>query len=315
VKGHQPMAGSGTVLVTGCSSGIGHETAALLVRRGYRTFATMRRADERGHTLAAATVGTPGELEVRELDVTRREEVERVVEEAAERGDLVAVVNNAGTAIAGFFEDLADDQMRTVFETNFFGLGNVTRAAIPHLKRRGRGTIVQVSSGGGRVGLPLLATYAASKHAVEGLSEVLHHELRPLGIRVILLEPGWHRTRIQSDDRRIVGLGAGEDTPRVVVERLMAQTRAMVERMGRDPAHAAEAIVKLIESPNPRLRHPVGPDAWLMLAAKRFLPYRLFEMAVGRMLRGAGYPEDHGGAPVGDPGSPGGEAAPGGRGT
>lgn len=285
------MAGSGTVLVTGCSSGIGQETAALLVRRGYRTFATMRRAEERGRALAAATAGAPGELEVRELDVTRREDVESVVGEAAARGDLAAVVNNAGTAIAGFFEDLADDHMRTVFETNFFGLCNVTRAAIPHLKRRGRGTIVQVSSGGGRVGLPLLATYAASKHAVEGLSEVLHHELRPFGIRVVLLEPGWHRTRIQSDDRRIVGLGGSDGPPRIAVERLTAQTRGMVERMGRDPVRAAEAVVKLIESPRPRLRYPVGPDAWVMLGAKRFLPYRLFELAVGRMLRGAGYPE------------------------
>ncbi len=160
------MAGAGTVLVTGCSSGIGYETAALLVRRGYRAFATMRRAEERGRARAAATAGAPGELEVRELDVTRRKDVERVVGEAAQRGDLAAVVNNAGTAIAGFFEDLTDDHMRTVLETNFFGLGNVTRAAIPHLKRRGRGTIVQVSTWASRCWPPTRRASTPSRASV-----------------------------------------------------------------------------------------------------------------------------------------------------
>ena len=274
------------MLVTGCSSGLGRETALLLARRGYRVFATMRRAAERGGELKAASDGSPGELVVAELDVTDADAARRVVDEAAARGDLEAVVNNAGITVAGFFEDLSDEDLRRVLETNFFGLCNVTRAAIPHLARRGRGTIVQLSSGAGRFTLPMLCAYAASKHAVEGLSEGLRHELAPLGIRVVLLEPGNYRTPMQLGDQEIRGMRGAHG---LAVRRLTEQTRRTVRRLGGDPEQAARVIVRAVESGPERLRRPVGLDAWGFIAAKRFLPFALWEVTVASVLRAAGY--------------------------
>lgn len=284
---HERQAG-GTVVVTGCSSGVGRETALLLTRRGYRVFATMRRAQERGHDLSSVTAGFPGELVVRELDVTDPGAVERVLEEAASGGDLGAVVNNAAIAVAGFFEDLSDEDLREVFETNFFGLCRVTRAAIPHLRRRGHGTIVQVSSGGGRFALPLLSAYAASKHAVEAVSEALRHELAALGIRVVLIEPGNHKTRLQLPGGQAIRRGDGANA--AAVDLLTAQTQRLVSRTGGDPASVAEAIAAQIEAAKPRLRHPVGLDVRLLNAVKRFLPFRVWELVIARTLGAAGYP-------------------------
>lgn len=290
--GTDKMAAGKTVLITGCSSGFGYETAKLLAKRGYRVFATMRNP-ERGRKLETIAANFPGELVVRELDVTDAEQIKEVVAEAGKGGDLEAVVNNAGIAVAGFVEDLGEEHYRKVFETNFFGLMNVTRAAIPHLKARRRGTIVQVTSAGGRFALPTLSAYAASKHAVEGMSESLRHELLPLGIGVVLVEPGLFKTPMVTGQNKELVRGRNGDGPNAeAIEGVNEHMVKMANAFGGNPRTVAKAIVKAIESPNPRLRYPVGVDARLFVAVKRFLPFHLMRVTAGGILRSAGYPKD-----------------------
>ena len=286
------MTGNKTVLVTGCSSGFGYEAAKLLAQRGFRVFATMRNP-EQGRELEAAATGFPGELIVRELDVTDKEQIRQIVDEAASNDGLEAVVNNAGIAVAGFLEDLDEEHFRRVFETNFFGTLNVTQAAIPHMKARGHGTIVQVTSAGGRFALPTMSAYAASKHAVEGMSESLSHELQPLGIRVVLVEPGLFKTEMVTGDNKELVRGRNGDGPNAeAIEKVDENTTKVANRMAGNPKRVAKTIVKVIESPRPRLRYPVGFDARLFVTVKRFLPFRLMRAACSGVLRSAGYPDN-----------------------
>lgn len=280
-----------TVLVTGTSSGFGFETSRLLAQLGYRVFATMRNPERDGPRLVDAARNGAGEIVLRELDVTKPDQVESVVAEAAERGDLEAVVNNAGIAIYGFFEDLSEEEIRETFETNFFGLVRITKAALPHLRERRRGSIVQISSIGGRVVLPTLAAYGASKHAVEGISEAMRHELKPLGIRVVLIEPGGYKTEMFAGKKIVAkGLSAGDSRNAPVMEKLDARVEKAIVRIGGDPKHVARKIAAVIESPHPRLRHSLGPDAKPAILAGDYLPFGLFERIVHRVLKSAGYP-------------------------
>ncbi len=280
--------GSPTVVVTGCSSGFGHESARLLVARGYRVVATARNAASLA-PLAGELEGAPGRLLVRELDVRSTERVGEVLDEAAADGDLEAVVNNAGVAIAGFVEDLGPEHFRELMETNFFGLVEVSRRALVHLRRRGRGTIVQMSSGGGRFGLPMLAAYASSKHAVEGFSEVLRHEAAPWGVRVVMLEPGAFKTRMHMGERRLAG-GPGSGSPNAAAAVALTDgIHATVSRHGGEPPVVARAVARSIEASHPRLRRPVGLDAYATMAVKRLLPHRVLELAVARVLARSGY--------------------------
>lgn len=276
-----------TVVVTGCSSGFGAATARRLVERGYRVVATARRP-EALEDLQRQTREGPGRLVVRQLDVTSAADVHAVIGEAAERGDLEAVVNNAGVASAGFIDDLSAEDFREVMETNFYGAAEVARASLAHLRARRRGTIVQMSSGGGRFGLPMLAPYAVSKHALEGYSEVLRHEAAPWGVRVVLLEPGAFKTRMHLGERRLIGL-EGENGR--VVQALAQRVHDEVEKRGGEPEVVARAVLGAIEHPHPRLRRPVGVDAWAMLAVKRFLPFAVLERFAKHLLDSAGYRE------------------------
>lgn len=282
-----------TILVTGSSSGFGFETSVLLAQLGYRVFATMRNPERDGKPLVDAARNGAGELVLRELDVTKPDQIESVVAEAADRGDLEAVVNNAGIALYGFFEDLSMEEIRASFETNFFGLLAVTKAALPHLRERRRGTIVQISSVGGRVVLPMLSAYGASKHAVEGVSEAMRHELKPHGIRVVLIEPGGYKTEMFGS-KKIVAGGAtdGESPYAPVMEKLDARAEKVIARVGGEPRRVAQKIVAVIESPHPRLRYSLGPDAKPLLLAGDYLPFGFFERIAGRVLKSAGYPTE-----------------------
>lgn len=280
------------MVVTGSSSGFGFETSLLLAQLGYRVFATMRNPGRDGERLASAARNAPGEIVVREVDVTDPEQVEAAVGEAAARDDLEAVVNNAGMGIAGFFEDLSDHEFRETLETNLFGLVSVTRTALPHLRRRGRGTIVQVSSIGARSATPGLSAYIASKSAVSGFSRTLRHELAPLGIRVAVFEPGTFRTEILGSKRRFATrIADGESSNTAVVRRLDSVIMRTAGVVAGDPARVARKIVDVIESPRPRARYAIGWDA-LLWPIVYSLPFGLSDRIVGRVLKSAGYPPE-----------------------
>lgn len=229
----------------------------------------MRRPADAGDlvTLAGVTV-LP-------LDVTDAESVADAVMAAGQDfGRLDALVNNAGYAVDGVFEGMDDDTIRRQFETNVFGLMRVTRAVIPLMRRQRGGTIVQVSSMGGRVTFPLYSAYHATKWAVEGFTESLAFELRPFGIRMRLVEPGAIRTDFygRSGERVAVPAGAGYDA---LAGRWSAISDAAGEQ-GADPAVVAETIVRAIADCGWRLRYPVAAPAPLLVRLRKLLPEAWF---------------------------------------
>ncbi|MFM7137509.1 MAG: SDR family oxidoreductase [Planctomycetota bacterium] len=265
-----------SVLVTGASSGIGRATVVACAARGWRVAATMRRPADAGDLAT-----TPG-VTVLPLDVTDPESVTSGVAAAvAACGRLDAVVNNAGYAVDGVFEAMDDDVIRRQCETNVLGLMRVTREVIPVMRRQRAGTIVQVSSMGGRVTFPLYAAYHATKWAVEGFSESLAYELRPFGIRVRLVEPGAIRTDFYGRSR--------EQAPRptdgaydALVERCDAISSTAADRGGADPAVVADTIVRAIADRGWRLRYPVAAPAPLVLRLRKLLPESLFFALIRR---------------------------------
>jgi NAD(P)-dependent dehydrogenase (short-subunit alcohol dehydrogenase family) len=271
-----------TVLVTGCSSGIGLATAVAVARRGHRVFATMRdpgRADALGR--AAEAAGVAGEaVTVRALDVTRPETVAAVVAEAEGDGGIDVLVNNAGVGAGAFFEATTNADFEEQLATNLFGALTCTRAVLAGMRRRGRGTIVNVSSVAGGSGAPLLGAYTASKFALEGWSECVAHELRPFGIRVVVVQPGTFRTPIYRPSDRPAG-----DTPFArASRRVAADLAAHAQRRGGDPTKVGEAIAGIVDAARPRPRVVVGTDARLELWAKRLLPASAFWAATNRLL-------------------------------
>src|SRR4051812_47521298 len=180
-----------TALVTGASSGIGEATAACLATAGYKVYGTSRRGVEAGQRSFAMTP----------LDVTSDESVDAAVKEVIRlEGRIDLVVNNAGfsTGPAGA-EESSIEQARSIFDTNFFGIVRMTRAVVPHMRRQGSGRIINIGSVLGFLPAPFMSLYAATKHAIEGYSESLDHELRTRGIRVLVVEPAYTKTRFDAN--------------------------------------------------------------------------------------------------------------------
>jgi NAD(P)-dependent dehydrogenase (short-subunit alcohol dehydrogenase family) len=266
------------VLVTGASSGIGRATVAACAARGWTVAATMRQPD-----VAADLATLPGVI-VLPLDVTSQESVEAAVAAVVTRfGRLDVVVNNAGFAVDGIFEGADDATIRRQFETNVFGLMRVTRATIPVMRRQRSGTLVQVSSMGGRVTFPLYSIYHATKWAVEGFSESLAFELRPFGIRMRLVEPGAIRTDFYGRSREPIAApaGAGYDD---LVARCEAISMAGGQG-GSGPEVVADTIIRAILDRGWRLRYPVAPPAPLLMTLRKVLPEAWFLRLIRRRYR------------------------------
>jgi NAD(P)-dependent dehydrogenase (short-subunit alcohol dehydrogenase family) len=248
-------------LVTGCSTGFGRELVRAVLRHGHRVVATARNPA----TLDEFAAG-PGVLAVA-LDVTVPAQVAESVSRAEARfGGIDVLVNNAGYGYLSAVEEGEDDEVRAMFETNFFGLAAMTKAVLPGMRARRRGHIVNISSMGGLMGFPGIGYYNATKFAVEGLSEALAKECAPLGIRVTIVEPGPFRTD---------WAGRSLKTPKAAIadyaETAGARRAAIHGYSGTqpgDPARAAEAIVTVVESPDPPLHLVLGRPAYDMVGAK-----------------------------------------------
>jgi len=245
-----------TILITGASTGFGLLSARLAHGRGWQVVATARRPS----SVPSPEDPDEGRWLVLKLDVTDAASVQVGVDAALVRfGSLDAVVNNAGIGLLGAAEEVSQDDLRRQLDTNFFGAVAVTRAALPHMRARRRGQLVFVSSEWGRSGVPGFSSYCASKHALEGWAECLHHEVLPFGIGVTVIEPGAFDTGF---GQRSLSLGAGVTDPRSPYAPLYQTLRegfsAEVKPTG-EPV--AEAIVRAAEGLEPRLRVPVGLDA------------------------------------------------------
>jgi len=270
------------VLVTGASSGIGKACAEFLHAKGCRVYGTSRRAP-RAVVRAAAPDGAPL-LQMIPLDVNADESVQAAIGlVAACEGRIDAVVNNAGFGLAGAVESTSLADARAQFETNLFGTMRVCRAVLPIMRQQGGGHILNVSSIAGRIGVPFQALYSASKFAVEGFTEALRMEVAPLGIRVVLVEPGDFRTGFTAS-RRTAQDGASS----VYAERQAKALGVMEhdETHGATPEAVGRLVYRILETRSPRLRYAVGPASeTLALAFKRFAPARLFEWAIATYYR------------------------------
>lgn len=250
------------VLVTGASSGLGRAIAAHLAREGYTVFGTSRRpADQMdGFTMLA-------------LDVTSDESAAACVRAVLERaGRLDVLVNNAGADLPGTVEEIPLEDAKWLFETNFWGVVRMVKAALPQMRAQGGGQIINISSAMGRIGLPIETYYASSKHALEGFTASLRHEVKPFNIHVSIIEPGFFRSNIRSIER---------PTPRMAIydHQREAITRQFdhAVKYGADPERLARLVARLIEMDAPGLRYPILPEAHGIALATRFLPYQMFE--------------------------------------
>jgi NAD(P)-dependent dehydrogenase (short-subunit alcohol dehydrogenase family) len=270
-------------VVTGSSSGIGLLTAVELAKRGFRVVATMRDIDRRGRLDQAASSARVA-LDVLRLDIREFHAIPGFVEGLVrDYGRLDVLVNNAGFAVAGFAEDLTLEELRLQFETNFFGHVAMTQAVLPIMRRQRFGHIIMISSIGGLHGAMSLSSYSAAKFALEGWSESLRLEVNPLGIKLVLVEPGSYQTDIWTRNVHIGQKMRDGSSPN---RQRGARMREQVQKLRkRDPIEVAQLIARIAQDPDPRLRYVIGPDAHLQLWLKRLLPWKWHEKLVARAMK------------------------------
>lgn len=263
---------SRTVFITGASSGIGLAAAKYFHSQGWNVVATMRHPEKR-HT----PLHDIGLLNLLHLDVTDEESIRNAVEQAVKKFQHIDVlVNNAGYPVYGPFETTSDEQIQRQYETNVFGLMAVTRAFLPIFRNQKKGTMINIASMGGRIGFPLYSVYNSTKWAVEGLSEALMYELKPLNIKVRLIEPGVIKTDFydRSMDRAVTSNKSDAYTG--IVERGKKTLGDYPTRKGIDPEIVAREIFRAAVDTGWRLRYTVGPDAQQAQLIRRLLPESLF---------------------------------------
>jgi NAD(P)-dependent dehydrogenase (short-subunit alcohol dehydrogenase family) len=260
-------------LVTGASSGIGEATAQRLAAAGYKVYGTSRRGAQAGK----------GSFEMLPLDVTSDESVEAVVSEVMRRdGRIDVLVNNAGFGVApAGAEESSLDQARSIFETNFFGLIRMTRAVVPHMRKQRSGRIINIGSVLGFLPMPYGALYSATKHAVEGYSESLDHELRTRGIRVSVIEPAYTKTPFDANFME----------PDAKVDEYREARAGMIKRVAEVMATAeppdvvADTVLKAANATHPKVRYTAGRLANRLRLLRRFAPAGVVDAGIRKDLR------------------------------
>ncbi len=273
------------ILITGTSSGFGMLTAARLASSGHHVFATMRDLAKKD-LLLAEVKKRGGKLNLLPLDVTSRESMQSVVAMIAESfGYLDVLINNAGYGLGGFFEDLTEEEIRRQMETNFFGVQNVTRQAIPLLRSRKAGKILNISSIAGLQSSPCFGAYNASKWALEGFTESLRYELKFFGIDVFLIEPGTYKTKIFHENAQYAKNFFNPSSPYYhLSQRLYTKIMNYLDQCRRDPEEVAILIEKLIMAQNPPFRNiPDSQTRWHS-RVKRWLPFSIYSWIVWKIL-------------------------------
>ena len=274
-------------VITGSSSGIGLLTAVELASRGYRVVATMRNLERREKLDEAAKAARVSDrIDVRSLNIAETDSIAPAITAIVrDYGRIDVLVNNAGFAMAGFAEDIALPELREQFETNFFGHVAVTKAVLPTMREQKSGNVIMVTSIAGRTAHPTLSSYSSSKFALEGWSEALRIELRSLGIRIVLVEPGAYETDIWSRNAKIGQRAFDGTSPNAERGR---RFRDHVQSGGikkRDPREVSRLIARVAEDPNPKLRYVIGNDAHMQLWFKTLAPWRWYEKMVAKAVK------------------------------
>lgn len=258
-------------LVTGASSGIGKATAEALAVAGFRVFGTSRRTIENG----------PKQVTMLTCDVTDDTSVDQLIADVLSRaGRIDLLVNNAGFGVTGAAEESSIAQVRSLFETNFHGVVRVTNAVLPIMRQQGGGRILNIGSVLGLMPAPYGAYYSASKHAIEGYSESLDHEVREFGVRVVVIEPGATRTSFEASN-------TPGDRPVAAYQQPQAKYRAAFDKAmaaGNPATEVAATIVLAAREKTPKLRYTSGKAAKQSAFARRFLPRSLFDKVLHKQF-------------------------------
>ena len=261
--------GNKIALVTGASSGIGEATAQRLATAGYKVYGTSRRPAKTSQLLP--------------LDVTSDESVAAAVEEVVRReGRIDLVVNNAGFSVApAGAEESSIEQAQSIFDTNFFGIVRMTRAVVPHMRSQGNGRIINIGSVLGFLPAPYMALYSATKHAVEGYSESLDHELRTRGIRVIVVEPAYTKTQFDANFLEPDSKLEEYREVRAALSKHMKKVLAAAV----EPGIVADVVLEAASAPSPQLRYAAGALARRLRLLRRFAPAGLMDNGIRKDLR------------------------------
>lgn len=260
-------------LVSGASSGIGEASAKKLLAAGYTVYGTSRRGDQSGRWAFPMLA----------LDVTDDASVEAAVNELIRReGRIDLLVNNAGFGVApAGAEESSIEQAKSILDTNFLGIVRMIRAIVPHMRRQGSGRIINISSIIGVVPFPYVALYTASKHAVEGYSESLDHELRTRGIRVSLIEPAFTKTQFDTNTIQPDAMLPEYDRIRAKLAKISAESM----KGGDSPEVVAEVVVKAAQASKPKLRYTAGKAAGQLKFLRRFAPDAILDKGIRKSLQ------------------------------
>ena len=278
---------SKTIVITGCSSGFGRLTALQLARQGWHVFGTVRKDDDKENLINALEDVYKEHLTPVVCDITNTEQVAHLAQTvAAATPHLNALLNNAGTAFAAPLELLSMEDLTAQFDINVVAQMRVTQALLPLLKSA-KGTIINVSSVNGKISTPIVGAYAASKFALEAISDALRLELAPFGVRVVVIEPSSSPTNIwQTSMRRSLEKmelhREGEYAKLLITFEKLAN---VLSKRGFPPQRFVDTVVRILTSPKPRTRYVVPRSAAIDVTLRRFLPDRIFDMILRRSLR------------------------------
>jgi len=272
---------SKTILITGATAGIGRASALFLAKQGHHVIASGRKVDELAKLKAEAS-GL--KLDTLVLDVTHASSIANAVAEVSRLTSgygLDVLVNNAGFGVLGPSSEITDAEMRRQYETNVFGLMNMTRAFIPQMRARRSGRIINVSSVGGRMTLPYFGVYNSTKYAVESLSDALRYELRPFGIDVSLVEPGIIRTNFEAT--AVTNLKQLAETPYSAALGKYEDMSKMANKFASNPIVIAKAIGRAVNSRRPSARYVAPFSTNFILVFKAIAPTRLWDWAMRKV--------------------------------
>jgi len=265
---------SKAVLITGCSTGIGRETAEHLARKGWKVYATARKLE------SIEDLRSSG-CELLALDVTDEDSMQRAVSAVEEAEGAVGVlINNAGYSQSGALESVSMDQVRRQFDTNVFGLIRMTQLVLPRMRDQGFGRVVNVGSMGGKLTFPGGGLYHATKYALEALSDALRFEVKGFGVDVVLIEPGLIKTRFS--DTAVGSIADVDEGPYAHFNHAVAAGTAgayngPMARLGAGPDAVAKKIEKAISADRPKTRYTVTPSAKLLMGQRRLMPDRAWD--------------------------------------
>ncbi len=278
--------GREVAVVTGSSSGIGFETSLTLARNGFYTYATMRKLENGSQQMTDTAKNENLPLQVIPLDVNNDKSVIDAINRIVKEKDRIdVVVNNAGYALVGAFEETSMDEIKTQFETNFFGAIRVMQAVIPLMRKQRSGKIANITSMGGRIAIPFDSIYHGTKFALEGLSESIQYELGPFGIKIILIEPGavgsnfWKKLKMATKTS-----GPGKNSPYEKLANNMSEALKQMVKNTIHPSEVAKVILQAVTSASPDFRYVVGKDAATILEARRNMSDREFQSLLKRQF-------------------------------